>query len=126
MPDTLQQRTAAVRRFNRFYTRQIGVLRRNYLDSPYSLGEMRVLYELAHGGATTARDIGRALDLDAGYLSRVLRSFEKRGLISRKPSRADARQSDIALTSRGAKVYAPFEQRSQDLVGAMLGKVKAD
>ena len=102
MPNSLQQCTGAVRRFNRFYTRQIGVLRKNYLDSPYSLGEMRVLYELAHGGATTASDIGRALDLDAGYLSRVLRSFEKRGFISRKPSRADARQSDIALTARGA------------------------
>ena len=81
----LQQRTAAVRRFNRFYTRQIGVLRKNYLDSPYSLGEMRVLYEIAQAGEwrrTTASDIGRALDLDAGYLSRVLRNFEKRGLIT--------------------------------------------
>ena len=126
MPNTLEQRTGAVRRFNRFYTRQIGVLRKNYLDSPYSLGEMRVLYELAHGGATTASDIGRALDLDAGYLSRVLRSFEKRGLISRKTSRADARQSHIALTARGAKVFAPFEKRSQDLVGGMLGKLKPD
>ena len=73
MPNLLEQRTGAMRRFNRFYTRQIGVLRKNYLDSPYSLGEMRVLYELAQasklGGATTASDIGRALDLDAGYLS---------------------------------------------------------
>jgi DNA-binding MarR family transcriptional regulator/GNAT superfamily N-acetyltransferase len=130
MLDTLQQRTGAVRRFNRFYTRQIGVLRKNYLDSPYSLGEMRVLYELAQadklGSATTASDIGRALDLDAGYLSRVLRSFEKRGLISRKPSRADARQSHIALTARGAKIYTPFEERSQDFVGGMLGKLGAD
>ena len=130
MSDTFQQRTGAVRRFNRFYTRQIGVLRKNYLDSPYSLGEMRVLYELAQadklGGATTASDIGRALDLDAGYLSRVLRSFEKRGLISRKTSRADARQSHIALTARGAKVFAPFEKRSQDFVGGMLGKLKPD
>ena len=125
MHDTHQQRVGAVRRFNRFYTRQIGVLRKNYLDSPYSLGEMRVLYELAHG-ATTASDIGRALDLDAGYLSRVLRSFEKRGFISRKPSRADARQSHIALTARGAKAFAPFEQRSQDFVGGMLGRLEPD
>jgi DNA-binding MarR family transcriptional regulator/N-acetylglutamate synthase-like GNAT family acetyltransferase len=121
-----KQRIAAVRRFNRFYTRQIGVLRRNYLDSPYSLGEMRVLYELAHGGAQTASDIGRALNLDAGYLSRVLRNFEKRGLIARKTSRADARQSDIAMTARGIKMFAPFEKRSQDFVGTMLGKLKAD
>jgi len=74
---------AAVRQFNRFYTRQIGVLRKTYLDSPYSLGEMRVLYELARADELTASDIARALDLDAGYLSRLLRNFEKRGLISR-------------------------------------------
>jgi DNA-binding MarR family transcriptional regulator/GNAT superfamily N-acetyltransferase len=121
-----QQRIGAVRRFNRFYTRQIGVLRRNYLDSPYTLGEMRVLYELSHGEVKTASDIGRALDLDAGYLSRVLRKFEKAGLISRKTSREDARQSHLALTARGAKVFAPFEKRSQDFVGAMLGKLSAD
>jgi DNA-binding MarR family transcriptional regulator/GNAT superfamily N-acetyltransferase len=118
---------AAVRRFNRFYTRQIGVLRRNYLDSPYSLGEMRVLYELAQadklGGARTASDIGRALDLDAGYLSRVLRNFEKRGLLSRKTSTADARASHLALTARGAKLFAPFEKRSQEQVGGMLRKL---
>ena len=89
----IQQRTSAVRRFNRFYTRQIGVLRKTYLDSPYSLGEMRVLYEIAHGGGVTASDIGRALDLDAGYLSRVLRKFEKRGLITRKDSDRDARRT---------------------------------
>jgi DNA-binding MarR family transcriptional regulator/GNAT superfamily N-acetyltransferase len=121
-----QQRIGAVRRFKRFYTRQIGVLRRNYLDSPYPLGEMRVLYELSHGEVKTASDIGRALDLDAGYLSRVLRKFEKAGLISRKTSREDARQSHLALTARGAKVFAPFEKRSQDFVGAMLAKLRAD
>jgi DNA-binding MarR family transcriptional regulator/N-acetylglutamate synthase-like GNAT family acetyltransferase len=119
-------RIAAVRRFNRFYTRQIGVLRKDYLDSPYTLGEMRVLYELAHGEVKTASDIGRALDLDAGYLSRVLRNFEKRGLIGRKTSRADARQSHLALTARGARVFAPFEKRSQDFVGGMLGKLAPD
>ncbi len=120
------QRIAAVRSFNRFYTRQIGVLRRNYLDSPYSLGEMRVLYELAHGGARTATDITRALDLDAGYLSRVLRNFEKCGLISRKTSTDDARQSHLSLTARGANVFAPFEKRSQDQVGGMLKKLSPD
>ena len=111
---------AAVRRFNRFYTRQIGVLRKTYLDSPYSLGEMRVLYELAHGDQLTASDIGRALDLDAGYLSRLLRNFEKRGLISRTTSAKDARQSHLALTARGRKLFAPMEQRSQQQAGAML------
>jgi DNA-binding MarR family transcriptional regulator/GNAT superfamily N-acetyltransferase len=120
------QRIAAVRRFNRFYTRQIGVLRRNYLDSPYSLGEMRVLYELAHGGARTASDIGRALDLDAGYLSRLLRGFAKRGLISRRTSADDARQSHLSLTARGKRVFAPFEQRSQRQVADMLAKLSCD
>jgi len=117
MPDA--ETIAAVRRFNRFYTRQIGVLRRTYLGSPYSLGEMRVLYELATG-ARTASDIMRALDLDAGYLSRVLRNFEKQGFISRKRSKEDARQSEISLTSTGRKMFAPFEKRSQQQVAAML------
>ncbi|HSP49061.1 MAG TPA: helix-turn-helix domain-containing GNAT family N-acetyltransferase [Pseudolabrys sp.] len=119
----IQQRTGAVRRFNRFYTRQIVVLRKTYLDSPYSLGEMRVLYEIAHGDGVTASDIGRALDLDAGYLSRVLRNFKKRGLITRKASDRDARQSNLALTARGHKTFAPAEERSQRDVTAMLGKL---
>lgn len=116
---------AAVRRFNRFYTRQIGVLRKTYLDTPYSLGEMRVLYELAHGNAVTATDVARTLDLDAGYLSRLLRNFEKRGLISRKTSPQDARQSHLALTARGRKLFAPMEERSQRHAAAMLDKLDA-
>jgi len=114
-----EQRIAAVRRFNRFYTRQIGVLRKGYLDSPYSLGEMRVLYEIAHG-ARTASDVARNLDLDAGYLSRVLRHFEKRGVVKRTASAKDARQSHLALTARGRKMFAPMEKRSQQQVGVML------
>ncbi|MEP7030223.1 MAG: bifunctional helix-turn-helix transcriptional regulator/GNAT family N-acetyltransferase [Pseudolabrys sp.] len=113
-----------MRRFNRFYTRQIGVLRRNYLDSTYSLAEMRVLYEITHDGARTASDIMRALDLDAGYLSRVLRNFEKQGLITRKSSAQDARLSQITLTARGAKTFKPFERRSQQQAGAMLARLK--
>jgi DNA-binding MarR family transcriptional regulator/N-acetylglutamate synthase-like GNAT family acetyltransferase len=120
-----QQTVAAVRRFNRFYTKQIGVLRKTYLDSPYSLGEMRVLYELAHRDELTASDIGRALDLDAGYLSRLLRNFQKRGLISRNTSAKDARQSHLSLTARGRKLFAPMEERSQRQAGAMLDKLDA-
>ncbi len=123
MSNTLPQRTGAVRRFNRFYTRQIGLLRKNYLDSPYSLGEMRVFYEITHAGARTASEIARALDLDAGYLSRVLGKFEKQGLITRKTSKEDARQSRIALTARGAKTFAPYERRSQQQAGAILDKL---
>lgn len=114
-------RIAAVRRFNRFYTRQIGVLRKGYLDSPYSLGEMRVLYELWRGHGPTASDVARVLDLDAGYLSRVLRNFEKKGLISRETSSRDARQSHLALTARGRKTFTPLEKKSQDQVADMLG-----
>ncbi len=119
-------RIGAVRRFNRFYTRQIGVLRRNFLGSPYSLAEARLLYEIARGNAPTATDIGRALDLDAGYLSRVLRTFEKRGLIRRTASPHDARQSHLALTARGRQAYAPLERRSQRDIGAMLGRLPPD
>jgi len=115
------QRIAAVRGFNRFYTRQIGALRKTFLDSPYSLGEARVLYEIASGRSSTATEIGRALDLDAGYLSRVLRNFERRGLIRRKVSARDARQSHLTLTARGHAAYAPLERRSQHDTGAMLG-----
>ena len=118
------ERIDAVRRFNRFYTRQIGVLRKTYLDSPYSLGEMRVLYEIAHSEAATAKDIGRALDLDAGYLSRILRNFEKRGLITRKASEIDARQSYLSLTARGRQAFDPAERRSQRDVGVTLAKLK--
>jgi DNA-binding MarR family transcriptional regulator/N-acetylglutamate synthase-like GNAT family acetyltransferase len=125
MPNARKDAVAAVRRFNRFYTRHIGVLRKTYLDSPYSLGEARVLYEIAHGDGVMARDIARALDLDAGYLSRVLRNFEKSGLITRKTSKTDGRQSHLALTARGRKVQAPLEQRSQDQTGDMLGRLSA-
>ena len=128
MASASQQRIGAVRRFNRFYTRQIGVLRKTYLGSPYSLAEMRVLYEIVQAdeirGTLTASDVGRALDLDAGYLSRVLRNFEKAGLITRKTSDRDARQSHLTLTARGAKTFAPFEQRSQSQAAEMLGKLK--
>src|SRR5581483_4202250 len=103
---------AAVRRFNRFYTRQIGVLRKTFLDSPYSLAEARVLYELANGRAPTATDIGRALDLDAGYLSRLLRSFEKRGLIRRQIAAEDGRRSHLTLSARGRRSFAPLDRRS--------------
>ncbi len=117
-------RIAAVRRFNRFYTRHVGLLRRTYLGSPYSLGELRVLYEIAHERAPTASDIARVLDMDLGYLSRVLRDFERRGLITRKTSASDARQSHLALTARGRRAFMPLERRTQQQVAQILGKLK--
>jgi DNA-binding MarR family transcriptional regulator/GNAT superfamily N-acetyltransferase len=119
-------RIATVRGFNRFYTRQIGVLRKNFLDSPYSLAEARVLYEIARRRLPTASDVGRALDLDAGYLSRVLRNFEKNGLVERTASARDARRSYLALSARGKQAYAPLEARSQRDVSNMLGQLDAD
>ncbi len=124
-PRVAASRIATVRRFNRFYTRQIGVLRKNFLDSPYSLGEARVLYEIARRRLPTASDVGRALDLDAGYLSRVLRNFEKTGLVQRTASARDARRSYLALSARGKRAFAPLEVRSQRDVAAMLGTLDA-
>lgn len=124
MPDAqLETHIAAVRRFNRFYTRQIGLLRKSYLDSPFSLAEMRILYEIAHAEKPNATDIARRLDVDAGYLSRVLRGFEKQGLITRPKSKADARRSELVLTARGRRALDPLERRSQHQVGSMLGNL---
>ena len=119
-----EDRIATVRRFNRFYTRQIGVLRKTFLGSPYSLGEARVLYEIASGDSHTATDVGRALDLDAGYLSRLLRNFENAGLIERTASERDARQQHLALSARGKKAYAPLDAHSQRATSQMLGRLK--
>jgi len=116
----LERRVEAARRFNRFYTRQIGLLRRGAYDSPFSLTEVRVLYELAHRDKPTATELGRDLELDAGYLSRMLRGFEKRALVTRTRSAADGRRSYLALTALGRKVFAPLDARSHDEVAALL------
>src|ERR1051325_6776304 len=115
------QRVAAVRRFNRFYTQHLGVLQDGWLQSPFTLAEARVLYEMHHRGSTTATEIGRALGLDAGYLSRILRRFHKLGLIRKAVSPNDGRQSLVSLTARGKKPSAPLEPRTKRGVGAMPG-----
>ena len=115
----------AVRAFNRFYTRRIGVLGEHLLDGPFSLTETRVLYELAHRHAPTATELARELGLDAGYLSRILRRFESRGLLGRTPSAADGRQSLLRLTRRGRTVFAPLERRARTEAAAMLGPLPA-
>jgi DNA-binding MarR family transcriptional regulator/GNAT superfamily N-acetyltransferase len=112
---------AAVRGFNRFYTRRIGVLRQGLLDSEFSLTEARVLYELAHRDRLTATELGRDLDLDPGYLSRILRLFQQRGLLRKEPSPSDARQSLLSLTAEGRQAQAVLEERSNAEVAAMLG-----
>ncbi|MFL4983279.1 MAG: MarR family winged helix-turn-helix transcriptional regulator, partial [Xanthobacteraceae bacterium] len=119
----LAQRIAAVRRFNRFYTQRLGVLQNGYGKSPFSLAEARVLYELTRRDKATASEIGAELGLDAGYLSRILRGFADAGLIVREPSRHDARQSLIALTSEGRAAFAAIDARSRDEVAAMLARL---
>ena len=120
----LDRRVAAVRRFNRFYTQHIGVLRHGWLDSPFSLTEARVLYEITQRAAPTASDIARELGLDAGYLSRILRRFEKRGLIRKQVSPADARQSFLSITPAGRRAFAPLEARTREQVGAVLDRLQ--
>jgi len=124
-PRELEQRVEAARRFNRFYTRQIGVLHEGAYNSPFSLTEVRVLYELAHRDQPTATALGRDLGLDAGYLSRMLRGFERRGLVLKTRSPADGRQSHLSLTALGRKVFGPLNARSHDEVAAMLGGLSA-
>jgi DNA-binding MarR family transcriptional regulator/N-acetylglutamate synthase-like GNAT family acetyltransferase len=122
-PPEAEKRVEAVRRFNRFYTRQIGVLQEGLLDSPFSLTEVRVLYELAQHVGVSATELCGALNLDAGYLSRILLKFEKRGWLRRKPSASDRRQSTLALTRKGAAVFLPLEERSNQQVKEMLGRL---
>ena len=119
------EKIEAVRRFNRFYTRQIGVLRESWAESPFSLAEVRVLYELAHHDDLTAGELGTELGLDRGYLSRILQSFEKRGFVKKTRSEKDARQTHLALTAKGRKVFAPINNRSQQDVGSMLDALPA-
>ena len=115
--------TATVRKFNRFYTKQIGMLQKGYLKSPFSLSEARVLYELAHRDRPTATTVAKELGLDSGYLSRILVRFEKRGLIARKPAKEDGRQSRLSLTTRGRSVFAPLERTANREVETMLSNL---
>jgi len=118
-------RVQAVRRFNRFYTRQIGVLQDGWLGSAFSLPEARVLYELAHHDQPTATDIGRELGLDAGYLSRMLRSLDQRGFVRRTRSRADGRSAHLSLTRTGQSALARLNQQTEADVAARLRTLSA-
>ena len=122
---TLLHRAEAVRHFNRFYTQYIGVLHEFLQKSPFSLTEVRVLRELALGTASTATELGRTLGLDSGYLSRLLTSFERRQLISRRQSEADARQSLLTMTPAGRAAYAPLEVAALDEVSSVLDSLSA-
>ena len=111
----------AVRRFNRFYTRRVGALRGGFLGSPYPLPEARLLYELGRRGPCTATAIGRELELDAGYLSRLVQSLKRRGVLQARRAQDDARASLLSLTPRGRKAFSQLDARSREEVSAMLG-----
>ena len=118
----VDQQVSAIRAFNRFYTRKIGVVG-GMASSPFSLAEARVLYELAHREKPTATEIRKELGLDAGYMSRILRNFERRKLVAREHSKADERQRFLSLTSKGRRAFAPLNERSNRDVAAMIDAV---
>jgi DNA-binding MarR family transcriptional regulator/ribosomal protein S18 acetylase RimI-like enzyme len=119
--DTPQHaRIETVRAFNRFYTRRIGVLHDGLLRSPFTLTETRLLWELAHRDRVTATELARELELDAGYLSRLLRSLRERGLTRSQRSKEDARQVQLSLSASGRRAFAPLDQRSRQEVDALL------
>jgi DNA-binding MarR family transcriptional regulator/GNAT superfamily N-acetyltransferase len=123
--DAPVRRVDAVRRFNRFYTRRIGALQPGYLGSPFPLPQARVLYELGRRGESTASALGADLDLDLGYLSRLLQGLRRQGLVRGEAVREDARRVCLCLTAKGRKAYQQLDARSRDEVAGMLGKLPA-
>jgi DNA-binding MarR family transcriptional regulator/GNAT superfamily N-acetyltransferase len=119
----LETRIDAVRRFNRFFTRRIGVLREGLLHSPYSLTEARVLFEISHRDEPSASELVRDLGLDPGYLSRILARFERRGLVDRVRSETDGRRRILSLTPEGEEAFALLDERSRQEVAEMLAEI---
>src|SRR5688500_17751930 len=118
------QLVANIRQFNRFYTIQLGLLQQHIFDSEYSLTEVRVIYEIDFNSQTTATGIREALNIDAGYLSRLLRNFEKKGLIIKHPLPEDGRSSYLQLTARGKKLMATFNELSNGQIRQMLADLE--
>jgi DNA-binding MarR family transcriptional regulator/ribosomal protein S18 acetylase RimI-like enzyme len=110
----------AVRRFNRFYTRAIGVLEKGYLGTDYTVAEGRVLYEIAKGDGIAAKAVSEITGLDAGYLSRIVARLERDGVVARERSASDGRSALLRLTAHGAEVFAPFDRKSAALVEGLL------
>jgi DNA-binding MarR family transcriptional regulator/N-acetylglutamate synthase-like GNAT family acetyltransferase len=117
---------ASVRQFNRFYTRRIGALREHLAESPFSLAQARILYELAHRPEVTAGELARDLDLDPGYLSRILTGFERRNYLTRTRSGTDGRQQHLRLTRAGHTAFKPLDRQSSREVRAMLDPLSAE
>jgi DNA-binding MarR family transcriptional regulator len=121
----MTQAIETIRSFNRFYTRQLGLLEEGLLNSPFTLTECRVLYELAHRQQATAAQIGGSLGLDAGYLSRILAKFERRKLVKRTKSKTDVRAVHLDLTAAGRKAFLPIEAAARKYVGELLEPLDA-
>ena len=121
MTDEMGHVVTAVRAFNRFYTHQAGLLQEGLAHSPFTLAQARVLYEIAYTSGPTAAAIGRALGLDAGYLSRILAGLARQGLILRQPAPDDGRQRLLALSPRGQEIFAALEQSQAAQVADLLG-----
>jgi DNA-binding MarR family transcriptional regulator/GNAT superfamily N-acetyltransferase len=113
----------AMRAFNRFYTRHVGLLGERHLDSALTLTEVRLLYELAHGDAASPTDLARSLSLDAGYVSRLLASLEGQGAVTRTKSPDDARRSVMALTAKGRKAITALESKTQERLSTLIDAV---
>ncbi|HEX6748880.1 MAG TPA: bifunctional helix-turn-helix transcriptional regulator/GNAT family N-acetyltransferase [Longimicrobium sp.] len=124
--DEIDTQVAAVRRFNRFYTREVGALGEGHLHSPYTLTEVRVLYEIAHQDGITATELAERLALDAGYLSRILARFQERGLVARTPSEKDARQSHLSLTGAGRDEFGGLNAAAHAEIAGMLAPLADD
>jgi DNA-binding MarR family transcriptional regulator len=120
----LESQIAAVRGFSRFYTSKLGILEPKLLDSPWTLQEARIIYEIAQQPGCTATDLVGALGLDAGYLSRTLQALQRRQIVARKPSKVDGRASEIALTAKGRAAFAELDSRSRREVAALLGELE--
>ena len=122
----IEDPVAAVRAFNRLYTNVIGVLRGGYLNTPYSLTEARLLFELGQRDRTEVTTLRRGLDIDAGYLSRILSRFEADQLITREKSGADARRQVITLTAAGRALQQSLDARAAEEIGALLARLGED
>ncbi len=120
------ERIAAVRAFNRFYTQVIGVVAEGLLETPYSLTEARVIFELAQRDLSEVAVLRRSLDLDAGYLSRILSRFAADGLVRRERSADDARRQVVGLTERGREVFRDLDGRSGEQIGRALAGLQEE
>ena len=122
-PTNSDQAVTAVRAFNRFYTRKLGVLEPKLLHSPFTLQEARILYEIRHRPACTATDLTRDLGLDPGFVSRTLQALRRRQIVTREPAKHDGRINELSLTATGRTAQAELERRSREEVGSLLASL---